>query len=97
MNNGIYNGNRILHENTVKKIFEIQNESSGVCYLWWHIAGDWYIHSGGMRGGASYVELQYNDKIAIIIFTNTEPDPGNSIAFGGSIHKLIRKKAEEFR
>lgn len=93
LDRGEYNGVRILEENSVKSIFELQNPVSGRCLIWMCGIDDWFGHTGGMIGCATTAEIQPEHKVGLIIFTNKH----NGIVYPGhEIHRLIRQKVNEF-
>jgi CubicO group peptidase (beta-lactamase class C family) len=94
MNGGIYNGIRILHENSVHQIIQINNPASGVCLIWKKSIGDWYGHSGGEPGAAAQVEFHPGSKVGLLIFSNKR---NSSIYPGNKIHAMIRRIASKYR
>jgi CubicO group peptidase (beta-lactamase class C family) len=94
MNKGILDGNRILKEETVEKIWEVQNEVSGRCLHWEKAIGGWYGHTGGLEVGASTtLDIHPQSKRAIILFTNVHK---NLVTPGFEIYGLVRQKANEY-
>ena len=94
MNKGIYNGTRILTEESVNIILEIQNEASGKCLIWNTYHGNWYGHTGGLELGTSTtLTIQPERKTGLIIFTNAHEGIVNP---GGEIYWLIRNKANKY-
>lgn len=94
MNGGSLNGIKILNSGTVSRIMEMQNPVSGVCLLWRKSVGNWYGHTGGMEGAATAADIQFDDGIGMIVFTNKH----NGIVYPGhQIYGLVRQKANEFR
>lgn len=94
MNKGIYNGTRILTDESVNKILEIQNQASGKCLMWNIYFGDWYGHTGGLElGTATTLTIHLESKTGLIIFTNAHEGTVNP---GGEIYWLIRQKANEY-
>jgi len=94
MNGGIYNGVRILSQDTVNQILTIQNQASGTCLIWKYGVGNWYMHSGGERGFATHSAFQKDDKLAFIIFTNKYNE---SVYPVGKLYELIRNQAYKYR
>lgn len=99
INNGEYMGKRILKENTTNEILTIQNPANGRCLLWNCNFGDWYGHGGGAKGGGytTQVDIQREDKVGLIIFSNYSCQANASIWPGGKIYGLIRTKTNEYR
>jgi len=93
INKGELDGQRILQENTVKKMLEIQNETSGICLLWRASLGDWVGHTGGMVGTATITEMHPESKTGLIIFCNKH---SNAVYQGHDIYGLVKQKANEF-
>jgi CubicO group peptidase (beta-lactamase class C family) len=94
MNGGVYNGNRILNQDTINQVLTIQNPASGTCLIWQYGVGDWYMHSGGERGFATHAAFQKGDKLGFIIFTNKDND---SVYPVGRLYELIRNEAYKYR
>ncbi len=88
MNGGIYNGSRILQENTTDQILQIHNPASGRCLIWQKGVGDWYAHSGGEPGAATRVEFHPEKKVGLIIFSNKRT---GQVYPGNKIHAMIRR------
>lgn len=94
LNKGSYNGIRILSEESLNKIFEIQNPASGKCLIWNIYLGNWYGHTGGLQlGAATTISIHPESKIGFIIFTNTH---SRSVHPGGDIFWLIRQKSNTY-
>jgi CubicO group peptidase (beta-lactamase class C family) len=93
MNGGIYKGTRILKESTINHILRINNPASGTCLLWLKNLGNWYGHSGGEPGVATYVEFYPEKKAGLIIFSNKR----TALVYPGQkIHAMIRRIAEGY-
>ena len=93
MNGGIYKGTRILKESTINHILRINNPASGTCLLWSKNLGNWYGHSGGEPGVATYVEFYPEKKAGLIIFSNKR----TALVYPGQkIHAMIRRIAEGY-
>lgn len=86
-------GRHILHENTIGKMLEIQNEASGICLLWRASLGNWVGHTGGMDGAATITEMNPESKTGFIIFCNKH---SNAVYQGHDIYGLVKQKANEF-
>lgn len=94
MNKGVYNGTRILKDESVNKILDIQNQASGKCLIWNIYFGDWYGHTGALELGTSTtLTIHVESKTGLIIFTNALEGTVNP---GGEIYWLIRQKANEY-
>jgi CubicO group peptidase (beta-lactamase class C family) len=94
LNKGILNGTRILSEESVNKIFEIQNQASGKCLIWNAYLGDWFGHTGGLvLGTATTLLIQPESKTGLIIFTNKH---SGAVHPGGEIFWLLKQKANEY-
>ncbi|NND07768.1 MAG: beta-lactamase family protein [Saprospiraceae bacterium] len=94
LNDGTYDGTRIIHEASVRSALEIQNMASGKCLLWNEYLGGWYGHTGGLElGTATTLFIHPDTKIGFIIFTNTHDGIVNP---GGEIFWLIKNKTSEY-
>lgn len=94
LNYGEYNGNRILHRNTIEEMFTVQNPASGVSNIFWHCMGDCIGHSGGGTGFSTRAEWYFESHMAMLIFTNKA---NNLVYPQGSIYELVRYMANEFK
>ena len=90
LNAGSYNGNSILQPNSITKMMELQNPSSGMAFLWLHCIGDCIGHLGGGTGYSTWAEWHIADQRGLFIFSN-KVNP--SIAPGGRIYELVRQEA----
>jgi hypothetical protein len=70
MNKGELEGIRILKKETINKILNIQNITSGICLIWRVSLGGWFGHDGGMVGTATIVEIHPESNTGFIIFCN---------------------------
>jgi len=93
MNGGIFNGTRILEENTINQILKIHNPATGMCLIWNKRLGDWYEHQGGEPGAAAQVEFHPGKKVGMIIFSNKR---NGSVYLGSKIHAMIRRIANDY-
>jgi len=93
LNKGELDGQRILLEETVEKMFIIQNDISGVCFLWWASIGNWVGHTGGMAGTATIAEIHPESNTGIIIFCNKH---SNAVYQGHEIYGLVKQKANDY-
>lgn len=79
MNGGVYNGKRILSEESVEEMHRIQYQSNnygfqyGLGFQIWKRGDDVYIgHTGGLYGVTTKMVFRESDKIGIIFFTNKQ-------------------------
>ena len=93
LNEGVYNGNRILEKASIDRMFEMNNPSSGVSLIWRHCPGDCIGHSGGGEGFSARFELYPERKKAMIVFTNRYND---AVYAQGSIYELLRYQANQY-
>ena len=93
LNKGELDGNRILQENTIDMMLEIQNETSGICLIWRASLGGWFGHTGGMDGAATITEMNQKSNTGLIIFCNKH---SNAVYQGHEIYGLVRQKVNEF-
>jgi CubicO group peptidase (beta-lactamase class C family) len=93
LNNGIYNGTRILQESTINTILQVHNPTSGRCLIWKKTVGGWYEHQGGEPGAATQVEFYTDKKVGLIIFSNKRAGQVNP---GKKIHAMIRRIANNY-
>ena len=93
LNNGRYKDIRIMQESTMEKMLELQYESSGVAYLWWHGIGDRMGHKGGGAGYSTWFEMHTESKTALFLFSNKEND---FVSPGGRIHELIKYQSQKY-
>lgn len=94
LNNGIYNGKRILRVATIDTLLQVQNSASGVCLIWRKWLGEWYGHDGGGTGFSSRAEFNRSDQIGIVILANLY---SNALYPGGRIFELVRLQANRYR
>jgi CubicO group peptidase (beta-lactamase class C family) len=98
MNDGVYNENRILNDDTVNEALRLHNRASGICLIWNRLLGGWYGHSGGGNGASTYMEFHRQDKVGLIILSNMYLKNNNPIYHpAGKIYALIRNQANRFR
>ncbi len=93
LNDGVYNGNRILNPESIEKMIELQNPSSGTALLWAHCIGDCIGHLGGGTGFKTWAEWHFNNGSGLFIFSNKVNE---SIAPGGRIYELVRNEANKY-
>jgi len=98
MNDGVFNGTRILNADTVNEALRLHNRASGLCLIWNRLIGGWYGHSGGGHGSSTYMEFQRQDKVGLIILSNMYHQSNNPIYHpAGKIYALVRNHANLFR
>lgn len=94
LNKGTYQGFNLLKPETINKMMELHNPTSGTCLLWHASVGGWYGHTGGTETVATSTDLHPDDQLAIIVFTNKH----NSTVYPGhEIYGLVRQKANDYR
>ena len=93
LHRGEYKGKKILEPNTVEKMLEVQNPSSGLSSLWWHYMGDCLGHDGGGTGFRTLAEWYPESNKAIFIFSNKRNE---SVPPGGRIYELVRYQCSQY-
>jgi len=100
MNGGVYNGIRILKEESIEEMHKVQYHSKryvfqyGLGFQIWKIGGETYIgHTGGLYGVATKMVFRQSDKVGIIFFTNKEVSNLNEIIAFSLIERLLFWKA----
>lgn len=96
MNNGVYNGNRVLEESSVEEMLTRHYPGNEVGLIWKMPAENCYEHSGSMVGVSTQSEFHKVDKIGILIFTNGESDMVKR-RNNGIIYEYIMTEAEKYR
>jgi CubicO group peptidase (beta-lactamase class C family) len=72
MNNGSYNGQRILKAETIEEMLTVQfGKEQGLC---WFQSDSYWGHDGGDPGCATEMLFDLKSKIGIIIFCNADTD-----------------------
>ena len=94
LNEGVYNGKRILTPESIDKMLAVQNPSTGTALLWAHCLGDCVGHLGGGTGFSTWAEWHFNKKSGLFIFSNKV---NGSIAPKGRIYELVRNEANRYR
>ncbi|MEM2509180.1 MAG: serine hydrolase domain-containing protein, partial [Candidatus Thermoplasmatota archaeon] len=101
MNGGIYEGVRMLSEESVKEMHKVQYESKkynfqyGLGWQIWKRGNETYIgHTGGLYGVATDMKFREKDKVGIIFFTNKEVYNLREIVAFSLIEKLLFMKAD---
>jgi CubicO group peptidase (beta-lactamase class C family) len=88
MNDGVYNGTRILEKETVALMHEIQpgnQENYGLAWYYQIIGGIYMTgHSGGYPGVNTWMFYNQTEDVGVIFFANGSPQYG-TLPFGGSI------------
>jgi len=98
MNGGVYNGARILEEETVDQMHSPENGSRyGLGWQIWEKSTGTYVgHSGGMHGVATKMIFRQSDNVGIIFFINERVwNYREQFAFS-SIERLLFWKANGF-
>ncbi len=93
LNDGVYNGTRILTKASIEKMFELNNPSSGVSLIWRHCPGDCIGHSGGGEGFSARFELYPESKKAMIVFSNRFNE---SVYMQGRVYELLRYQCNKY-
>ena len=93
LNDGVYNGKRILEHQTIEKMFEIQNPASGVSLLWQNCLGDCIGHTGGGTGFRTHAEWYPDSNKGLFIFSNKYNE---SVSPGGRIYELVRLECSRY-
>jgi CubicO group peptidase (beta-lactamase class C family) len=93
INDGSYNGKRILKSSSVKQLFEVNNPATGMGLIWKHCPGDCIGHSGGGEGFSSRFELFPERKKAMLILSNRR---NSSVYPQDRIYDLVRLKVNSF-
>jgi CubicO group peptidase (beta-lactamase class C family) len=101
MNGGVYEGVRILGEESVEEMHKVQYESKkysfqyGLGWQIWKRGNETYIgHTGGLYGVATDMKFRAKDKVGIIFFTNKEVYNLREIVAFSLIEKLLFMKAD---
>lgn len=91
LNNGSYNGNRILKSESIDKMLELQNPTTGTALLWAHCIGDCIGHLGGGTGFSTWAEWHFENKSGFFIFSNKV---NGLIAPKGKIYELVKNESK---
>jgi CubicO group peptidase (beta-lactamase class C family) len=98
MNDGVYNGSRILTKRSVDEALRLHNPASGICLAWNLTLGGWHGHSGGVSGASAYMEFHRQDGVGLIVCSNVFIKDSNPFyPPAGRIYGLIRNLANGFR
>ena len=96
MNGGQYGDKRILNVSTVDKMLEITLPEAGLygggmALGWQGMNGQWVGHLGGFWGVSSSMTINLNNKLAVIMLTNSADN--NSVYPGGYIYERLHFEA----
>ena len=86
MNEGSFNGQRILKEGTIKKVFTPpykSDERQGLCWHTWKQRNGelWWGHSGGDPGVGTLMFFRPADRTGVIVFNNTGHNANEVLKF----------------
>jgi len=95
MNGGVYEGSRILEEDTIEETLRIQYSNSQRCLIWFAMDNGWYGHSGSVPGMSAFTSFHKDDKAAILIYANGEVMP--SIGPYSTIYTLLQAEALKYQ
>ena len=93
LNNGIYNGIRILEPGSVEKMFELHNPATGRSLIWTNCPGDCIGHSGTGDGFSTRAEWYPGDRKGLLIFSNMR---NQSVYPKGRIYELVRYQFSKY-
>jgi CubicO group peptidase (beta-lactamase class C family) len=93
LNKGTYNTIRILNAESIDKMMELQNPSSGTSFLWVNCIGDCIGHLGGGTGFSTWAEWHMASGSGLFIFSNKVNE---SISPGGRIYELVRNQSKKY-
>lgn len=100
MNGGVYNGIRILSEESIEEMHTVQYENSnygfeyGLGFQIWEKGGDIYIgHTGGLYGVTTKMVFRKSDNVGIIFFTNKQLSNIREVIAFSLIEQLLFWKA----
>lgn len=91
LNYGEYKGVRILEKNSVEKMLELNNPTTGISLIWDQCPGDCFGHNGGGEGFSSRAEWFMDRKTGMFVFTNRW---NSSVYPKGRIYELLRLQAK---
>lgn len=94
MNGGIYRGTRILEESSVNEMLIRHYPDNEVGLIWKMPEEGWYEHSGTLQCGKGQAEFHKVDKVALLLFSNTQTD---LIRRGGLIYQCVMTDLEAYR
>jgi len=100
MNNGVYNGRRILSKESVEEMQSIHSSSGRYMFYYgygfqiWKIGGDTYIgHTGGLYGVATKMVYRKSDHTGVIFFMNKEVKNMRDVIAFSMIERLLFLKS----
>lgn len=94
LNNGNFNGNKILNPDTVDMMLEIQIPDKNQALIWKQFDKDWIGHIGGYWGSSTTMDINKEKKVGVIILSNVY---GQEIIYpNGLLYKLIHKEAKKY-
>lgn len=93
LNDGVYNGKRILKTTTIEKMLEVQNPATGRALLWKNCPGNCVGHIGGGTGFSTTAEWYFDTEKGIFIFSNKVNE---SVYPLGRIYELVRYQSNSF-
>lgn len=103
MNGGIYNGIRILSEESVKEMHSVQYPNNkysfqyGLGWQIWYRGGEKYVgHTGSLYGILTEMKYRESDKTGIIFFMNKGADSIRDVVAFSLIESLLFWKASNF-
>ena len=94
MNGGVYKGIRILQEQTVLEMLQIQVPATKLGYVWQYVDNGWVGHNGGYWGVSSNFDFHPEKRVGVILLANTNGKA--SLYTGGNIYKLVHWEACRF-
>jgi CubicO group peptidase (beta-lactamase class C family) len=93
LNNGTYNGIRILEPGSVEKMFELNNPVTGRSLIWTNCQGDCIGHGGTGTGFSTRAEWYPESGKGMYIFSNML---NNSVYPKGRIYELVRYQCSKY-
>jgi CubicO group peptidase (beta-lactamase class C family) len=93
LNSGEFNGIRILKNETLEKMLELQNSATGMANLWNHRLGGRIAKAGGGTGFSAWIEWQFDADIGFVILSNKYNE---SVYPHGRIYDLIRYQCNTY-
>lgn len=94
MNGGIYQGKRILQEQTINEMLSIQVPAAKLGFIWQYVDKGWVGHNGGYWGVTSNFDFHPDHGVGVLLMTNTNGK--SSLYSGGNIYRLVHWEAERF-
>ena len=93
LNKGVYNGVRILDEDTVDEMLAIKVPSKDVGFLWTELSGQWIGHTGEYWGVSSSMDINCEKDLGVFIVSNDSHI--ESIYPEGKIYTAIHRYAAQ--